>query len=124
MGVLRSIPDSWKVFLSDLQSGFSNFPIGDRLSELFGFQFASQRYTYITLPQSWASSSCLFYSRISAMLAGFPIRSCVDDLIIGGRDLREHDKNIRSVLKRLQEVGCHLNLSKAQISASKVSFLG
>lgn len=38
LGILRSIPQSWKIFsVLDLQSAFANIPVSSNLQELFGF---------------------------------------------------------------------------------------
>jgi hypothetical protein len=48
----------------------------------------------------------------------------VDDILIGGRTREEHDRTLRELLARLQEVGLHVKESKCAILVPKVTFLG
>lgn len=48
----------------------------------------------------------------------------LDDLIIFGSDLTEHDKNLNAVLKRLEEYGVLLNEKKCNFRKSELIFMG
>lgn len=125
LGIIRSIPREWDTFSSlDMVSGFHNIPVCKRLQQMFGFEHAGKRYTYVTLPQGWSSSSSLFHSRVVQALSGLPVRSYIDDLIVGGKGQQGHDENLGLVLGRLAEMGVYLNAQKTRLSQEKVQFLG
>ena len=48
----------------------------------------------------------------------------VDDIIVGGRDLKEHDENVRKVLDRAHKVRLRLNSEKCKFLLKEVSYVG
>ena len=52
------------------------------------------------------------------------VANIADDLIIHGRGIEEHDKNLVAVLNRLRECGLTLNASKCQFRLPKLTFFG
>ena len=52
------------------------------------------------------------------------IANIADDLIVYGRDLKEHDKNLHVVLQRLRDSGLTLNGDKCQFRLPKLTFFG
>lgn len=47
-----------------------------------------------------------------------------DDIIVYGRDVREHDENLNRILTRLQEHNTRLNQDKCTFRKSEVTFYG
>lgn len=108
----------------NLSRGYYHIPVSKYLQRLFCFETNHQRHAYQTLPQGWASSACLFHLKIVEALAGTPVVSYVDNLIIGGRSREEHDQNLELVLKSLSELNMHLNEGKMQVVKSHFMLLG
>ena len=48
----------------------------------------------------------------------------VDDILLTGRDQKEHDSHLYIVLKKLEATGVTLNKEKHQFSCTKIVFLG
>lgn len=48
----------------------------------------------------------------------------VDDILVSGRDQKEHDNRLHTVLKRLETAGVTLNKEKCQFFCTKIVFLG
>ena len=48
----------------------------------------------------------------------------VDDILVTGRDQKEHDSHLHIVLKKLEAAGVTLNKEKCQFSCTKIVFLG
>lgn len=123
--VVRSIPKHWNVFtVADLAQGFFHFPVDEELQKLFGFEYNGQRFTYTSLPQGWLNSSTIFHSRVRSCLEELPVVQYVDDLLIGGSNMSDHQKNVETVFQRLQDIGFHVNPEKLQFGVSRVQFLG
>ena len=58
------------------------------------------------------------------MFAGYPSSVIVDDIIIGGRGVAEHDANLRKVLDRVREVNLKLNPDKCKFRLDQVAYVG
>ena len=72
-----------------------------------------------------ASAPSAFQKLMSSSLAGLPGVQCyLDDVVIYGRTLEEHDKHLTAVLQRLQDIGLTLNLQKCQFRVTAIRFLG
>ena len=48
----------------------------------------------------------------------------IDDILVHGRTVEEHDKCLVGVLHRLEQAGLTLNQEKCRFSQSQVKFLG
>ena len=48
----------------------------------------------------------------------------IDDILVHGRTVEEHDHRLRKVLQRLEGAGLTLNREKYQFSQPQVKFLG
>ncbi len=48
----------------------------------------------------------------------------LDDIIIASKDTMSHMETLKSVLKRLQEVGLKLKLTKCEFLKPRIKFLG
>lgn len=48
----------------------------------------------------------------------------VDDLLVSGKDVWDHDKNLAMLLRRLRECNLSLNEAKCQIRQRTVEFMG
>ena len=47
-----------------------------------------------------------------------------DDIVVHGKDKKDHDERLHAVLKRLDEKGLTLNTKKCQILLEKAEFMG
>ena len=122
---IRRIPRDWKYFTKvDLESGFSNVCVDDRLQVLFAFSHRGRSFTYRTIPQGWSSASGIFDSRMSSIFSSIGAVSYIDDVLIGGRTPELHDEALRGLLATLLKYGFRVNLSKLAIGTSQVIFLG
>jgi len=123
--IMSQIHASWKYFtVIDLESGFSNLPVCEKLQQLFGFEFGGERFTYVTLPQGWKNSSSIFHSRISQIFSKLGCVCYVDDILVGARTIQEHDCRIKKVFQVLTDFGFRVNFSKMRVAQEHVLFLG
>ncbi|KAK5875661.1 hypothetical protein CesoFtcFv8_026720 [Champsocephalus esox] len=58
------------------------------------------------------------------IFAGYPCEIIVDDIITAGKDVAEHDVNLRKVLNRVREVNLRLNPLKCKFRLSQVGYVG
>lgn len=123
--VLASIPKKWNTFsILDLEQGVFQVAICVALQPLFGFETYFGNWTYIRLPQGWNCNPRMFHSRVKGVLEGKPALNYLDDLVVGGRNKKEHDIHLRQILERLSEVGFTVNKKKARIGLKKTNYLG
>ena len=62
---------------------------------------------------------------MSAILDGLPGVLCLmDDLLIFGKDQKEHDDRLAAVLKRIEAAGVTLNKDKCEFNKTSLTFLG
>lgn len=108
----------------DLSNEYLNILNDEQLQSLFCFELNGRRFTYMNLPQGWASSACLFHSKISSSRASLPCVSYVDGILIGDRTIKKHDANLGLVIQRLISMHLHVNEKKMQFPKKKILFLG
>jgi len=59
------------------------------------------------------------------MLSGLQGILClIDDVLVFGRDQKEHNKRFEAVLRRIQSAGVTLNPSKCEFSKTQIKLLG
>ena len=76
---------------------------------MFGVNSASEQYQY----------------EIQTALAGIEGQENIsDDIIVHGKDQKEHDLRLEKVIVRLKERGLTLNAEKCQFSMDKLTFFG
>ena len=122
---VRAVDPSWRFFtVLDLRDGYFHIPVDSSLSRLFCFSCFGRRFQFTTLPQGWASSAGFFNDRVRRILGAAPGSAYFDDIIIGGRDRKTHDRNLHTVLSVLQEAGMHINPRKIQFCRTSVKYLG
>lgn len=123
--LLHTIPQQWRFFtLLDVQNGFFNIPISTSLQHMFCFAFADRHYKFTRLPQGWSPSSSIFHSLLQKILTGTGCITYIDDVLLGGSTVEEHDARLLHTLKKLSQFGFHLAYDKLQIRQTKVTFLG
>jgi reverse transcriptase-like protein len=79
------------------------------------------------MPMGFKNASSIFQRAIEDALAGLVEKACmvyIDDIIVFGRDDKEHDRNLRSVLTRLEEMGLKANPAKFVHNRGEVAYCG
>ncbi len=71
-----------------------------------------------------SSGSEVFQRTMEVLFVGYPCEIIVDNILITGRDMQEHDQNLDKVLKRVREVGLQLNQNKCKFRLTEVSYVG
>ena len=95
----------------------------------------SQKFCTFTTPQGRYSFTRLLYGLKSAgevYQRSVPnmvqdIEGCeakVDDILIWGKDIAEHDKRFKQVLDRIRGYGMKLNRSKCECRKNSISYVG
>ena len=61
---------------------------------------------------------------METLFDGYPCEIIVDDLLVYGKDLAEHDANLTKVHNRAREVNLKLNKIKCKFRQTQVSYVG
>ena len=109
----------------DLSSGYHQFELSPESRNIttFSTHVGLRRYKRLLFGINAAAE--IFQNAIEEILAGLPgCKNISDDIIVFGRDQREHDANLRGVLERLKQYNVRLKEEKCSFSQSKIMFYG
>ena len=109
----------------DANSGFWQIPLAKESRELTTFITPFGRYCFNKLPFGISSAPEHFQKRMSTVLDGLVGVLCLmDDILIFGKDQKEHDVRLTTVLERIQAAGVTLNKDKCEFNKTSLTFLG
>ena len=109
----------------DTNSDFWQVPLAQESALLTTFITPFGCFCFHRLPFGISSAPEIFQRMMSQMLVGLPGTVCMmDDILVFGATQEEHDDHLRTVLKRIQELGMTLNADKCQFSQQRVKCLG
>ena len=109
----------------DANSGFWQIPLSRRSRLLTTFITPTGRYCFNKLPFGISSAPEHFQRRMSEILSGLEGVQCqMDDILVYGKDQKEHDTRLKAVLNQIEKAGATLNASKCEFSKTSLTFLG
>ncbi|KAK3108757.1 hypothetical protein FSP39_014959 [Pinctada imbricata] len=115
-----------KIFTKlDATSGFWQIPLDDESIKLCTFNTPFGRYSFTRLPFGIKCASEVYQRKISDILHGIEgCNSIIDDTLIWGSTMAEHDARLRTVLERLREHNIKLSIEKCEFRKSRVTYVG
>ena len=97
----------------DANSGFWQIPLAKNCHELTSFITPFGRYCFNKLPFGISSAPEHFQKKMRTILDGLVGVLCLmDDILIFGKDQKEHDTRLTAALERIQAAGVTLNKDK------------
>lgn len=109
----------------DANSGFWQINLDEESMKLTTFLSPFGRFVFNRLPFRVSSAPKIFQRARSRVLEGIDGVIChMDDILVHGRDVEEHDRVIHKVLQTLQNSGLTLNRSKCEFRKDRLKFLG
>ena len=109
----------------DANSGFWQIPLARKSRLLTTFITPFGRYYFNKLPFGISSALELFQKRMNTILSGQKGVLCwMDNVLVFGRNQKEHDNRLKAVLQCLELVGVTLNPKKCEFSKDSLRFLG
>ena len=115
--LLDSVKDATYFSTLDLRSGYWQIPVEPEDCQKTAFATQSGLYEFTTT----------FQRAMEIALAGLTFETCLcylDDVIIFGRNLEEHNNRLRMVLERFREFNLKVKLPKCVIAERQVCYLG
>ncbi|UYV73632.1 K02A2.6-like, partial [Cordylochernes scorpioides] len=109
----------------DASSAFWQVPLDKESTNLCTIATPFGRFRFKRLPYGLNSASEVFQRCINNILSGLQGTAFyMDDILIYGSTMEEHNRNLETVLRRLEENNVKLNAKKQQIAVDKVNLLG
>ncbi|KAK7907206.1 hypothetical protein WMY93_015818 [Mugilogobius chulae] len=108
----------------DAKNSFWQISLDHKSSMLTTFSTCFGRYRFLRMPFGISSASEVFQRSMEQIFAGYPCAIILDDILIGGKDIEEHDANLRKILNRAREVKLRLNPLKCKFRLNQVSYVG
>ena len=109
----------------DAASGFYQIPLDKDSRELTTFITLFGRYCFRCLPFGITSAPEIFMRKMTEILAGVEgVFTYMDDILVFGKDKKEHDDRLSTVLEVLRRAGLKLNAEKCHYGQSELKFLG
>lgn len=109
----------------DLQSAYHQVTLHEDSRSLTTFITHDGLFRFKRVPYGLASAPSCFQRMMSLVLKGQSGVQCyLDDIIVTGATVEEHDRNLKAVLKRIDNAGLKLNYSKCHIRKTELTFLG
>lgn len=109
----------------DASSGYWQIKLDDSSAKLTTFNTPFGRYCFLRLPFGILSASEIFQREIGSILEGIEGQAhAQDDIIIWGRNEKEHEERLQNVVKAIEKSGLKLNKAKCQFGLSEVTYLG
>ena len=123
--VLDSLSGSIYFTHLDLHQGYYNVKLDENSRKFTAFN--SGQYQMTRMPMGLKTSPSSFSRMMNIALAGLNYEKCLvylDDLIIFGRNLETHNKNLQEVFERLRTVNLKLNPAKCDFLKKQILYLG
>jgi hypothetical protein len=109
----------------DATSGYWAIPLSEESSYLTTFQTPYGRYRYLRMPFGICSAQEVFQKKMDRIFEGIPgVHIIVDDILVAGSTIKEHDERLLATLVRARENGIKFNPKKLQRCSSEVKFFG
>ncbi|UYV79739.1 K02A2.6-like [Cordylochernes scorpioides] len=109
----------------DANSGFWQFGLAKESQKLTTFITPFGRFFFKRIPFGITSAPEIFQRKMTQLLGNIEGVVCfMDDIVVYGSSLEEHNERVRQVLKKIQEEGMTLNPEKCQFGVKTVKFLG
>lgn len=117
-----------KVFTKlDFNSGFWQLSLDKRSRKYTTFLTPFGRFAYKRVPFGITSAPELFQKTVNDVIKTLNMDSVLvhaDDILVTGRNVMEHDRNLHKVLKLLRDFGLTLNAKKCEFKKTETPYLG
>ena len=111
----------------DLASGYWQIAMDSQSKEKTAFTTYSGLFQFRKMPFGLVNAPATFQRLMEVVLAGLARKVCVvylDDILVFGRTLAEHNANLTLVLERLRTAGLRLKPKKCCFALKEVEYLG
>lgn len=125
--ILDSLSGSIYFSHLDLYSGYYQVSLEPSSRKYTSFCTSTGQFQMKRLPMGLKVSPSAFSRVMSVAMSGLNFEKCfiyLDDLIVFGRNLQTHNKNLVDVFERLRKVNLKLNPTKCEFLKKQLLYLG
>ena len=109
----------------DAASGFYQVPLAEESMKVTTFMTPFGRYCFRRLPMGISLGPEVFQTKMRELLADLDgCETIMDDTIVYGKTMEEHDHRLEAVLDRIRHSGLKLNKSKCHLRQEEVKYFG
>ncbi|EYB85899.1 hypothetical protein Y032_0289g1517 [Ancylostoma ceylanicum] len=109
----------------DLADACLQIKVDDQSKRLLTINTHRGLYQYNRLPFGVKSAPAIFQQIMDTTLAGLQgVVAYLDDVIVVGRSVEEHQHNLNAVFKRIADSGLHVRLDKCNFATTQITYLG
>ncbi|KAL0198818.1 hypothetical protein M9458_007358, partial [Cirrhinus mrigala] len=111
----------------DLRSGYYQIAMGEEDKEKTAFICPLGFFQFERMPQGITGAPATFQRLMEKAVGDMHLLQVIvylDDIIVFGRTLEEHEERLLKVLDRLQECGLKVSIDKCQFCQSQVRYVG
>lgn len=111
----------------DLRSGYYQIPMADEDKEKTAFICPLGFFQFERMPQGITGAPATFQRLMEKAVGDMHMLEVIvylDDLIVFGNTLEEHEQRLLKVMTRLEEAGLKLSLDKCQFCRPQVTYVG
>ena len=125
--LLDSIKDAQYFSKLDLRSGYWPIPVAPEDRAKTAFVTQNGLYEFIRMPFGVKTASATFQHAMGVILSGLTFEICLcylDDVIIFGKNLKENNDRLSTVLTQFRSHNLHVKLTKCVFASPQVTYLG
>lgn len=111
----------------DLSSGFHQIPVNPDSKKYAAFSTPQGHFQFNRMPFGLKNAPATFQRMIDTALRGLVNKYCfvyLDDIIIFGSTIQQHNDNLGIVLQRLRELGLKIQPDKCEFLKPELEYLG
>ncbi|KAK9510273.1 hypothetical protein O3M35_005093 [Rhynocoris fuscipes] len=109
----------------DLSDAYLSIPVEEESQKLLVINTIRGLFKYTRMCFGIAPAPAIFQRVVDTMLSGLKgVAYYLDDIIVTGRNKRDHMANLVEVFKRIREYGFHVNKEKSKFFQKSVNYLG
>ena len=109
----------------DANHGYWQVQLDEQSQLLTTFNTQFGRYCFLRMPFGIKSAQEVFQKRLSQQFGDLPgVETDIDDILVWGRNMEEHDKRLQAVLKRCENIHLTLNKEKCKFAVTEVTYIG
>ncbi|XP_017484186.1 PREDICTED: uncharacterized protein K02A2.6-like [Rhagoletis zephyria] len=109
----------------DLSDAFLQIEVDDKSKELLTINTHLGLFRYNRMIFGIKTFPAIFQQVMDKMLSGLDCAAAyIDDIFVSGRNELEHDRNLREVLRRIQDYGFKIKFAKCKFAVTEVKYLG
>ncbi len=105
--VIADMPQAKVFSILDAKCGFWQIPLDDESLKLTTFMTPFGRYKFVRMPYWISTGSEVFERCMEQLFSGQPCEIVIDDILIWGSSVEEHDKRLKCVLNVSEPSVCN-----------------